>query len=60
MDDMDVAERIAYDLERAQEKRFRKAKENYSFFDDPVELAIFEHIRTMRKSSSTYHPLNLR
>lgn len=57
---MDANERIAHDLEMAQTKRFRKTGEKYNFFSDPVELDIFEHIKSLRDLSKTYHPDNAR
>jgi len=56
---MDALERMAWDLEDAQNKRFKKARNKAAFFDTE-EQEIFDTIKLFRKYSRTYHPDNER
>lgn len=64
MIEMDRRELMAYDLERAQEKRYRKHQKNKRGDTDAFwtrdELDIFAFINILRVQSKSYHPDNSR
>lgn len=61
MQHMDSWEQMAYDVENAQQERFRKFKGNpEEFWKQVVEYAIFEQIKRFREYSKTYNPDNER
>lgn len=58
-EDMDFHELIAWDLETAQQKRYKKAGCSDEFWT-PKEASIFESIKEFREKSSTFDPMKAR
>lgn len=56
----DALEIMAWNLEQAQQARYRRTKFKHTFFDRETEKAIHEQIKLFRKQSKTFHPDNER